>query len=110
MINRSVLTVKAKEPFVKWLNALPEPAEVSLEEVNEDTMAYLLPEYASDDEQDEIIAHFFGPIFQMELAGWWTDEKDWPKNRELALFTKWFEVEFHSMVVDLVDAPLENLE
>jgi hypothetical protein len=110
MINRSVLIVKAKEPFVKWLNSLPDPAEVSLEEVNEDTLAYLLPEYVSDDEQHEIIADFFESIFQTQLASWWTEEKDWPVKRDLALFTKWFEVQFHSMAVDLVDAPLESLE
>ena len=110
MINRSVLIVKAKEPFTKWLNALPDCADISLEDVNEETAAFLLPEYASDEEQDAIIADFFEPIFQMQLAAWWEDEKNWPVNRDLSLFLKWFEVEFHSMAVDLVDAPLESLE
>ena len=39
--------------------------------------------------------------------GWWTEPNDWPQNnRNLTLFKKWFDYEFHSMVFDLVDGPL----
>ena len=40
------------------------------------------------------------------IEGWWTDEADWPRLRDLELFKKWFEVVFHSMIEDLTDAPL----
>ena len=43
-INRSLLVVRAKEPFLHWVNSLPDPADVTLEEVNSDQSAFLLPE------------------------------------------------------------------
>ena len=43
MVNRSVVIVKAKGPFVRWLKSLPDPADVSLKEINEDSTAYFCP-------------------------------------------------------------------
>lgn len=108
MINRSILIVRAKEPFVHWLKSLPDPFDISLEEINEDSTAYLLPDYSYDNEQDEILARFYEVIFEEQLDGWWTEESDWPPKRDFAMFSKWFDVEFHSLVIDLVDAPLED--
>ena len=31
-INRSILTVRAKEPFLHWLNSLPDPAKYTMNE------------------------------------------------------------------------------
>jgi len=39
-IDRSILTVRAKEPFLHWLHSLPDPARYTLEEVNYDRSAY----------------------------------------------------------------------
>jgi hypothetical protein len=110
MINRSVLIVRAKEPFVKWINSLPDPAGVTVELVNQDNTVYLLPEYSYDNEQEELLADFYDLIFEEQLNGWWTEKSAWPVNRDLATFKKWFDVEFHSAVLDLVDAPLEDDE
>ena len=110
MINRSVLTIKAKEPFVEWLKSLPDPADNTLEEINLDSTAYLLPDYESDDKQTEIIEQFFDIIFEEQLNGWWTDERDWPVHRNIDTFNKWIDVELHSVVLDLVDMPLEDVE
>jgi hypothetical protein len=107
MVNRSVVIVKAKEPFVRWLKSLPDPMDISLEDINEDATAYLLPDYSYDDEQDEILRRYYPAIFEEQLDGWWTEERDWPPTRTFALFTQWFDIEFHSLIVDLVDAPLE---
>lgn len=107
MVNRSVVTVKAKEPFVRWLKSLPDPMDISLKEINEDTTAYLLPDCSDDDEQDKLLRRYYPAIFEEQLEDWWTDERDWPPKRTYSLFTEWFSVEFHSMLVDLVDAPLE---
>ncbi|HUL00960.1 MAG TPA: hypothetical protein VLX29_08905 [Nitrospirota bacterium] len=110
MINRCLVRVRAKEPFVEWINSLPDPAGVSVEEVNRDNTVYLLPEYSYDTEEEGLLADFFDLIFEEQLNGWWTEKSDWPANRDLALFKEWFDVEFHSAVLDLVDAPLEDDE
>jgi hypothetical protein len=108
MINRSAVTIKAKEPFLNWLKSLSDPPAVTLDEVNQDSNVYLLPEYEVDDEQIDILAQCCDLIFEEELASWWTVRKDWPSQRNLENFQKWFYIEFHSVVIDIVDAPLED--
>jgi hypothetical protein len=48
MINRSVVVAVAKEPFMEWLRSLPDPEDLSLEKINEDCSAYLIPAYVDD--------------------------------------------------------------
>ena len=40
-------------------------------------------------------------IFDEELNGWHQRESDWPSSRTYETFLAWFEVEVHSMVLDL---------
>ena len=105
MINRSLLTIKAKQPLLDWLKSLPDPGNETLEDVNRETSAFLLPDH-DPSEEEEVLAHYFDIIFAEQLMGWWTAKKDWPNHRDLTLFKEWFDYEFHSMVFDLVDEPL----
>lgn len=107
MLNRCVITVKAKQPFFDWLKNLPETAGMTLDELNEDGIAYLLPE-VDDDDLETILPQCFDLIFEEELTGWRTDEKTWPAVRDLATFQSWFDVQLRSIVIDLVDAPLKD--
>jgi len=106
MLNRCVVTVRGREPFLQWLKSLPDPVGITLKRVNQDTTAYLLPEYAFDDEHDEPLEHFYDLIFKEQLEAWWIDESAWPVQRDLATFKKWFTVMFHSVVLDLAEEPL----
>ena len=107
MLNRSLLAVRVRQPFLDWLRNLPDPIdpEITLQVVNEDGSAYLLPSYDDEEERNELLRMGFDVIFEDQLASWWSDEADWPK-RSLEVFFEWFEVEWHSMVEDLVDGPL----
>ncbi len=108
MLNRSVITIKAKQPFLDWLRTLPDPKDkITLEEIDFDNTAYLLPEYEMNGQREEILAHYFDMVFEDQLKDWSRDSTDWPKKRDFSTFKKWFEVEFHSLVIDLVDLPLE---
>ncbi len=53
-----------------------------------------------------MLRRYFDPIFEEQLASWWQDETAWPSGRDLKLFDTWFDVEFHSVVLNLVDGPL----
>ncbi|MCK5247679.1 hypothetical protein KAR02_12305 [Candidatus Bipolaricaulota bacterium] len=108
MLNRCVVTIRAKEPLCVWLRSLPDCDDITLDQVNQETTAYLLPVYMDDDEQDEVLAQYYDLLFEEELAGWWTAKDDWPENRSLEMFKSWFDVDFHSVVVDLEDAPLRD--
>jgi len=48
----------------------------------------------------------FKNLFESELEGWYTDPDLWPKPLTLKLFHKWFDTEFHTVIIDTVDKPL----
>jgi len=106
MVNRSVLIVRAKEPFRDWINALHTPDKLTIKEINDDNTAYLIPDFEDDHERDRILKRLYPDIFVGQLNEWCTDEDMWPQKRTLALFKKWFELEFHSVVEDLADDDL----
>lgn len=110
MLNRSVVIVRVKEPFMQWVKSLPDSADVSRDIINQDNTAYLLPDLEHGFEEEELTAQFYNLIFEEQLNSWWTEKKEWPKKRDLETFKKWFDVEFHSAVLDLVDAPLQDDE
>jgi hypothetical protein len=112
VIKRSLVVVKAKPPFLEWLRSLPDPArdDVTLGDVHDDSSVYLLPEWDDDKDRERLLRRHYARIFERELEGWWRLEDDWPKKRTLAVFEQWFEVEFHSMLVDLARGPLEDDE
>jgi hypothetical protein len=108
-INRCVLIVKPKQPFLDWLHSWDED-RYTLDDVREESTAYLIPEYQMLDERMEILADLHQWIFAEELFSWHTDESVWPEIGDLEMFLEWFDVEFHSMVYDLADnLPLEHV-
>ena len=111
-INRSLMVVIPKEPFLEWIRSVDDASDkLKLVDLQDDTSTYLIPECATDEEQVAIIMWCWDVIFEQELYSWFTDEDLWPKERDPAMFIEWFDVEFHSMVLDLVDdLPLERIE
>ncbi len=104
-INRGVIVVKPKQPYVDWANTCDDhPTSTSLSDAREDCSAYLLPCWEDDDELERLLKRVCRRIFESELAGWTTDESCWPKRRDLATFREWFEIEPHSLVFELGDS------
>jgi hypothetical protein len=103
-INRCVAIVKAKQPYLAWAQSLPDPMPgTTLASFHDDSHAYLLPECEMVDDQVAILAEFYDEIFVQELTAWCTDEKTFPPRRTLPMFEEWFDVEFHSTVLDMLD-------
>jgi len=107
--NRTLYVVRATEEMLTWVNSLKdtEGEQLSLEEVNEDSSAYLLD---SSDELEEMAPHDllataveenWEEWFLMELRSWTQDEKEWPQEISLEMFEEWFDVSYHSMIVDM---------
>lgn len=103
MVNRGLVIALAKEPFREWLLSLPNPSDMTLDEINVDRTAYL---FEGGKGRERAIKKVFTMIFEDQLAEWWTREEDWPRNRDLRTFRKWFDLQFHSVVEDLVDDAL----
>jgi hypothetical protein len=108
MLNRDLIIIKYKQPFVDWVNeADPRPGEhrITLDDANEDSPAYLIHEYASE-ELENWLEECYLPLFENILGEWYTDPALWPQDRTLKLFKAWCELQVHSMVLDYVDGPL----
>lgn len=112
MVNRAVLILKAKKPFVQWIYGLdPEDNRpgISLEEINEDRTAYLIDDLEAEN-LDQWIARNGENLFASELEDWSMDESYWPQNRDLKMFHKWFAVECHTVLIDIGTGPIVDDE
>jgi hypothetical protein len=87
-----------------WLESTPGwDLDISLDHIREDCMALLIPEYGDNDKALRYIERNCKFIFEMQLSGWYNDPQIWPEKRTWSIFRKWFDVEIHSMIYDLVD-------
>src|SRR6056297_2966218 len=100
-VNRTVVIARGKEPYLKWVQNLPYPTEITLEELNRECTVYLLGNSEFMDEVEDLIKENFITIFENELNDWWTDPEDWPDTTDYEVFREWFDVEVHSMLRDL---------
>lgn len=109
-VNRSVAIIRPKAPFLAWLKSLSRDIDqsITLESLTMDCNAMLIP--AEDDfaELENFVMQHYRTLFQAELADWCEDEKHWPQPLTPELFSQWFDVQIHSVLTDLVDAPLER--
>jgi hypothetical protein len=110
-INRSLIVVKPKQPFLDWIRSVDPDQTLDLKDISDDPTAYLIPECGTDEEREQIIDWCADFLFEQELWSWYTDEDLWPVRRDAQTFREWFEVEFHSLVFDVVgDIPLQHVE
>ncbi|OGF51618.1 MAG: hypothetical protein A2044_04285 [Candidatus Firestonebacteria bacterium GWA2_43_8] len=107
-INRTALIVKPLKPYWDWANSIEDGVPREQKNFNStemDTTVYLIPDLDPTEVNDHIEA-MFPEIFEGELEAWWTNEKDWPKNRTFAMFKEWFDVSVSSLVYDTVEEDL----
>ena len=111
-INRSIIIIKPKQPFVDWVNSTDPDAhfKVTLEMVRSDPTCILIPEFVGTEAGQKYIKKIYNEIWQLKLFGYWTDEKDYPKHRPFEKFKEWFDVEFCSEVLDFIDEEIEKEE
>jgi hypothetical protein len=97
MINRAALLLRYKEPAVQWINEAdpnPDSRTLSLEEVNENRLVYLIKDEDADSPShaEKWVRKNFVVLFEDELSGWYTDSSLWPSPLTHHLFQRWFEV------------------
>lgn len=102
--NRSLLVIKAGEPFREWAESLPGGEKITIEDLNTGCTAYLLPEFQNDQQRDVILNRVYADIFVEHLSFWSVDDAKWPQNRTFALFNRWFVLELHIIVEDMVES------
>ena len=104
-INRAVLIVKPKQPFLDWASSTGDPPYDP-----DDAFAFLVRELPDSRMSDQLVKKHYREIFEQALDSWMTDISVWPERRDLKTFREWFDVEYHDALVDLEDGPLEAEE
>jgi hypothetical protein len=108
LINRGVVVIKPRQPFVDWLNQVEEDfTPPTLEKLRgEECTSILVPALYGIQDVLEFLEPLKPTLFELELAGWFTDPKLWPAERTSDVFDAWFDLEVHSMVWDAGNAPI----
>ena len=91
-----------KQPYIDWAKALDKDGVQIGEDFWPERHVYLIDDISEVVfDREAILRPFFAAIFEEELNSWHRLESDWPSPRTLTTFLAWFEVEIHSMVLDL---------
>lgn len=110
-INRSVVIVRPKKPFLEWLSSVEKALGGGLSEIDltEEGAAFLIPDEDIIDakEAQRYIESKWRDIFEQFLFDWLIDDTLWPKKRTLKMFREWFDLVYAPMAWDLVKKPLE---
>ena len=111
LINRSAIVVRPRQPFLNWLQRVdPTSAYLALDDLRRQPTIYLLPECDSKEQALEFLREISREIFEEQLNGWHRVASVWPSGRDLATIRIWFEIGFHTTIVDLCDDPVEHDE
>lgn len=94
--NRNAIILKPKRIFANWIKMIGEEDEEIY--INE-TKIYLID--GAVFELNDWLVDNFDDLFIRELGEWSFDEDIWPQNRTLAMFRKWFKIDFSTLVCDL---------
>lgn len=111
-INRSIVTFRYKQPFLDWISQVEAAfgETQSLDDLNEDGDAFLLPGEGHIETKEQAIAWIekrWRGFFENALENWYTDPDLWPKKLTLKMFREWFEIDYRSMAWDLAEMPIE---
>jgi hypothetical protein len=103
LVKRAAITVTPKQPYIDWANGLDDDGVKIGEDFQSERNIYLIDDVSDvfPFDRDVIVRPFFKAIFEEELSGWHRRVSDWPSPRTYETFLDWFEVEVHSMVLDL---------
>lgn len=110
LINRGVIVIKPKQPFLDWLNQLSNEEDeesYELDDLREDCTTVLIPDLPSLEEMEAFINPLKPDLFEQELANYAEDARDWPDDVTARAFDEWFDLEVHSMVYDAAATPIE---
>lgn len=83
LVYRCAVVIKSKQPMLDWLKAIDPSHKPSLEEIRQDSHAYLIPDYEEvpdiNTAVDKYLKINYEKIFLNELIAWYTDPQMFPK-------------------------------
>jgi len=54
-VDRSAIVIKMKQPYLTWVNALPDMDPMSLDRINRENNIYMIEEYETPDHLEYLI-------------------------------------------------------
>jgi hypothetical protein len=101
-VKRAAVSIKPKQPYMDWANSLDsDGVKIGVDYLPEGRI-YLVDDLTEGVlEVPAIVEPYYEQIWEEELGAWHRREKDWPKGRDFTAFQAWFEIEVHSLVLDL---------
>ena len=70
--------------------------------LRQDYLALLIPVFDDPAEAEAHLQTIVEAVFALALDQWERNPDVWPPHRSYDVFREWFDVEFHSMVLDTV--------
>lgn len=111
-VDRHILLVTPREPFVRWVSSLEEFEEIvagdqrsGLDEAVRMASTYLVPFSFNPDPVIAWVRDHFDTIFETELNGVTESSESWPNDRTVEMFEDWFDLQLLDAPIDLVDGP-----
>ncbi len=110
LLNRYAVVITPKAPLLAWIQSRsPETADLTLREIKAEPDVYLIPYKDEEAPLEDALQPYFESIFEDQLFGWWTEQKDWPQNRaDFKVFRQFFDYKIASMVTDLSPKPIRR--
>jgi hypothetical protein len=112
LVNRAAISVTPKQPYLDWANAIDEDGVKIDEDFWPEKHIYLIEDVSDiiPFDQEAIVRPYFKTIFAEELNSWYRLESAWPSPRTFEVFLEWFDVDVHSMILDLTRKRLIRTE
>lgn len=107
-INRGVLIVRPRQPFVDWVCSFDEEGPVDREDARDSVNSFLVPEFDNPEETADWVEANIETVFEIMLNDWVMDPEYWPQDRGWDAFEEWFDLEYVEVAWDLVDEPLSS--
>ena len=103
-INRAVVIIKMKKPYMDWVRKLPDSNsdfDITLDQLNAEPTCYLIPVSETQTGLLNNLKKVSTEIFKEQMRSWWIDEQNWEQDLSWKNFKKWFDFEFCSLPFDL---------
>lgn len=111
-VNRVIVILIPKLPFLQWIFTVEPGLELTLAELRAEQDALLLSILEIETLQGAKAWAYrnWKVLFDKALCDWYTDERTWPSGRSLELFEQWFDIEWHPLVWDLSNIQIEKID
>ena len=107
-INRTVLLISPKQPYIDWANSFDDGGPIMSSEKLRHT-AILIPDSYDELNYENWLKKNFKDIFVMELEAWMLVSESYPK-MTYKVFNEWFEIRVADAAIDLGNKPLVTEE